>query len=126
MNELLSFMQLYCYYTNLHEYNLVKSLMLEEVVYCFDDKSYSSAQEIKSIFEKTWNSLPDEVYTFEEVKWLSITTINAVCIYNYNWKGTNNNGITVKGSGKGTNVLVKQHGTWKIILEHLSKLTNHN
>jgi ketosteroid isomerase-like protein len=48
-----------------------------------------------------------------------IGTVHAVCRYRFSWRGVVG-GEPRSGHGRGTNVLVRQDGQWKIEHEHLS------
>ena len=53
------------------------------------------------------------------VNWLYIHDTSATCTYIYHYEGYKQ-GHLVKGSGRATNVFVKEEGNWQLIHEHLS------
>lgn len=117
--ELNTFIKSYVDATNTHEFMNVQPLLLPDAVYWFNKDASEGIAAIKVGFESTWKFLPDEVYGIENIKWLSIEKNSATCIYEYTYQGTHN-GKPIKGRGRGTSVLVKQHGRWRIAHEHLS------
>lgn len=105
--------------TNSHNFDNVEKLLTDDAVYWFAKNSYQGLKEIRSYFENSWNTIKEEVYTISDVVWISESDTSAACIYRYRWKGLHN-GKMVEGSGRGTNVLRKENGVWKIVHEHLS------
>ena len=117
--ELKAFLKAYVDATNSHDFANVQPLLLPEAVYWFNQNESEGIDAIKVNFERTWSYLPDEVYGIEKIKWLSIDKKSATCVYEYTYQGTHE-GKSVKGRGRGTSVLVKQNGKWRVAHEHLS------
>ncbi len=117
--ELNAFIKTYVDATNSHNFANVQDLLLTDAVYWFNKSESQGIAAIKKNFESTWSYLPDEVYGIENVKWLSIEKNSATCIYEYTYQGTHD-GKQVKGRGRGTSLLVKHNGKWRIVHEHLS------
>ena len=117
--ELNAFIQRYVDATNSHDFTHVEPLLLPDAVYWFNKNESKGIAAIKKNFESTWSYLPDEVYGIEKVQWLSVQKNSASCIYEYTYQGTHA-GKPVKGRGRGTSVLVRQNGQWRIAHEHLS------
>ncbi|PRY00365.1 ketosteroid isomerase-like protein [Pontibacter ummariensis] len=117
--ELNAFIKDYVDATNSHDFDTVEPLLLAEAVFWFNKSESQGIDAIRKNFESTWGYLPDEVYGIEKVKWLSIEKNSATCIYEYTYQGTHE-GKAVKGRGRGTSVLVKKRGKWRISHEHLS------
>ncbi|MNW67553.1 hypothetical protein D3C74_461540 [compost metagenome] len=60
------------------------------------------------------------MYRAEDVKWITTSKEQAICIYTYHWKGIYQ-GELAYGKGRATNVFVATlDGEWKLIHEHLS------
>lgn len=95
-------------------------MLHQNAVYWFDEKEYNHTAAIQAAFITAWHYLPDEVYSIKNLHWLSVDSNSATCIYEYEWKGTHNS-KSMKGSGRGNSLLVKEKGEWKIMHEHLSK-----
>lgn len=117
--ELDGFIKQYVDATNSHDFANVRPLLLPGAVYWFNKQDKQGTAVIQAYFEDTWRKLPDEVYGIENVKWLSIDENSATCIYDYTYRG-HFNGKAVQGRGRGTTVLVRQGGQWRIAHEHLS------
>ncbi|NEM97423.1 YybH family protein [Pontibacter burrus] len=117
--ELATFMQQYVTATNSHNFANVQPLLQPDAVYWFNKKESRGLPEIEASFNESWNYLPDEVYGIEDITWLSIDKRIATCIYTYTYQGTHN-GKSIQGKGRGTTILVKENGNWKIAHEHLS------
>lgn len=117
--ELESFLVRYVTATNSHDFNQVQPLLRPQAVYWFNKEESLGLPAIRESFERTWAYLPDEVYGLENVQWLSIGRHSAVFVYAYTYQGTHA-GKPVQGRGRGTTLLVKEKGTWRIAHEHLS------
>ena len=119
MQELNAFLKRYVEATNSHEFAQVRPLLMPNAVYWFNQKESSGLEQIRESFQASWSYLPDEVYGIQNVTWLSVEQNSATCIYQYTYQGTHE-GKPVKGGGRGTTVLVRQGGQWRIVHEHLS------
>jgi ketosteroid isomerase-like protein len=60
------------------------------------------------------------VYKLEELEWITIADDLAVCRYQFRWTGVVD-GKPTAGQGRGTNVVTKRNGVWKMLHEHLSR-----
>lgn len=106
--------------TNTHDFNEVRKLLHPQAVYWFTDKSCTTPEQIRAYFENAWNLIREEVYSARDVQWVAEGPQSAACIYTYVWEGYHK-GKFVSGSGRGTNVFVKdEEGEWKLVHEHLS------
>ncbi|WP_299823400.1 nuclear transport factor 2 family protein [uncultured Pontibacter sp.] len=117
--ELDSFLQQYVQATNSHDFNQVRRLLTPDAVYWFNKQESRGLQEIQASFEVSWSYLPDEIYSIKNITWLSVEKNSATCIYRYSYQGTHA-GKAVAGGGRGTSVLVRKDGNWRIAHEHLS------
>jgi|SRR5579859_3932737 len=107
--------------TNTHYFENVAPLIADNAVYWFSEGSYQGKEAIKQAFERTWDFIQDEHYAIEQVQWLVDDEQAAVCIYLFHWQGKVG-GELRQGTGRGTNVLQKIDGEWKVTHEHLSSL----
>lgn len=117
--ELNAFIQRYVDATNSHEFANVAPLLTPDAVYWFNQRGTEGVKNIQAYFEDTWRTLPDEVYGIENVRWLAVDANSATCIYEYTFRGTHK-GKPMAGRGRGTSVLVKRDGQWRIAHEHLA------
>lgn len=118
--ELEQFLKQYETATNTHDFNHVASLIAKEAVYWFSDGSFVGIDEIRKAFINTWNKIREEKYRIDNIQWVSCTDTAAVCIYNFHWEGIVD-GEKLSGHGRGTNVIGKVDGQWKMLHEHLSR-----
>lgn len=112
-------LQAYINATNTHEFEQVKQFLNENAIYMFSDETCTILHDIQRYFERAWATIEQEVYSISNVKWLYIHDTSATCVYTYHYEGYNQ-GSFVKGSGRATNVFIKENGAWQLIHEHLS------
>lgn len=105
--------------TNTHQFDNVKELLDVDAVYWFPNKTCTTIEEIGAYFERTWQTIEDEVYRATNVEWIAVGEDMATCLYIYKWRGYYK-GELREGSGRATNVLKKVNGEWKFVHEHLS------
>lgn len=117
--ELHAFMAEYERATNTHDVTQVAPLICENATYWFTDGSHQGITEINAAIERTFATIQDELYTIHDLEWVAVTHDLAVCRYRFAWTGRIE-GQHHSGHGRGTNVLSRQHGRWKILHEHLS------
>lgn len=111
--------------TNSHEFDNVAKMLHPHAVYWFGDKECKTIDEIRHYFENAWRMIHEEKYSASHVQWLVNTSDAATCIYYYHYEGYAN-GKFVQGSGRATNVFLKdEQGNWKLVHEHLSGLPAH-
>ncbi|REE77710.1 SnoaL-like protein [Paenibacillus taihuensis] len=119
MNHLEALSQ-YIKATNTHDFENVRKVLHPEAIYWFTGKRCTNMDEIQYYFENAWRMIKDEVYSINNVQWLTIDNNSASCLYNYEYKGYLE-GEFVQGRGRATNVFIKDNeGNWKLIHEHLS------
>lgn len=118
--DLQVFLKEYERLANLCNFDAIEPFIDNNAVYWFSNGTYRGIGEIRKAFEETWNSIKNEKYTLSNVEWLIVSSDEAVCIYNFRSDGLANGKRQVY-EGRGTNVLQKKDGRWKIIHEHLSK-----
>ncbi|MCG1023618.1 YybH family protein [Sutcliffiella horikoshii] len=106
--------------TNTHNFDQVEKLLHANVVYWFTNKSCTTMEEIRAFFEKAWDTIKEEVYSAKDVQWIAVDEHTATCLYTFHYEGYMN-GEFISGSGRATNVFVKEEGQWKLIHEHLSR-----
>ena len=105
--------------TNTHRFDDVAPLINEDAVFWFSSGSYRGLTAIRAAFERTWAMIQNEVYTVEDVEWLTQDDSSAVCLYTFRWRG-DIDGVARDGSGRGTTVLISDGKQWRVIHEHLS------
>ena len=106
---------------NTHNFDNVVTLIAPEAVYWFNDGSFHGPDQIRGAFEKTWTAIQDERYALEDVNWIAASDEVAVCVYRFRWQG-HAGGQFVSGAGRGTSVLRRDDGHWRVAHEHLSRI----
>lgn len=117
--ELASFMGEYERANNSHDISRVVPFIAEEATYWFSDGSFRRVEEILNAIERTFATILDEVYEVRDLEWPVATVDVTVCRYRFAWTGVVG-GKPRSGQGRGTNVIVRRDGGWKILHEHLS------
>jgi ketosteroid isomerase-like protein len=118
-NQLAPFMAEYERVANSHDIGRVLPLIAEDATYWFTDGSYRGREEIAGALERTFATIHEEVYEIRELEWVALTEELAVCRYHFFWRGVVD-GQPSSGRGRGTNVLVRRDGAWRVQHEHLS------
>ena len=104
-----------------HGLGRLLNMIDEEAVYWFSDGTqYVVKNAVGSAIRHNFESIKDETYAIEDVKWLLKTEDTAVCIFRFVWSGIVR-GESASGEGRGTVVLKRNGDSWQIIHEHLSK-----
>lgn len=98
----------------------VAPLLSAEAVFWFTDGSHRGLDAIRAAFEDTWRRLKNETYWLEDVDWIAVGDTAASCTYRFRWTAEID-GTPCAGEGRGTTVLRKEEGQWKIVHEHLSR-----
>jgi ketosteroid isomerase-like protein len=118
-SELALFISEYERANNSHDIERVVPFIAEDATYWFSDGSCRGIGEIRSAIEKTFATILDEVYEIRELEWPVLTSDIAVCRYRFAWTGVVD-GEPRSGQGRGTNVIVRREGDWRMLHEHLS------
>ena len=118
--ELSAFVHRYEQAASRHDFDRLAPLIAEDATYWFTDGSYHGITAIKAAIERTFAAIVDETYQIRDLEWVAITGDLAVCRYRFSWKGMVD-GQLASGHGRGTNVMTKRDGNWKMLHEHLSQ-----
>ena len=105
------------------DFSLIKDMIHEQAFFRFNDGDFVGRQAVQGIFEKTWKGVPNtrkERFYLTDIVVLSTDYTSATATYTYNWEGTHE-GRPFRIQGRGTRVLVEEHGHLQIIHEHLSR-----
>lgn len=119
-DELEQFLRRYEKAANSCDFDLVAPFIDEHAVFWFSNGSYKGIVAIRKAFEETWATIKEETYAIHNVEWLFVTELEAVCLYTFTSEGKVD-GQRQRYQGRGTNILQKKDGKWKMIHEHLSK-----
>lgn len=105
---------------NSHDFDQLAPLISDDAIFWFNDGSHLGLEQIRSAFELTWQNFPLESYWLEKMHWIAKGENTAGCIYHFCWTAMIDE-KTVSGGGRGTTILRRDNGIWKIVHEHLSQ-----
>lgn len=106
---------------NTHDFDLLaREVIAPDAVFVFSDEIHRGLAEVRAAFNRTWAVLPDEVYSMDQVEWLSRGRESAACTFRYAYAGTMQGGRRLEGGGRGMNLLVRRPEGWRIRYEHLT------
>jgi ketosteroid isomerase-like protein len=105
---------------NLHDFDQLVPLISPGAIFWFNDGSHVGLDDIRKAFEATWRKFPLEDYWLEGLNWIALGDAAAACTYHFRWRATIE-AKALSGGGRGTTILGKERGTWKIVHEHLSQ-----
>ena len=114
------FMQAYEAATNSHELDKLLPLIAEDAIYLFSDQSCHIGKEaIAEAIQCNFDAIKAETYRIHDLKWLVRSDDIAACVYTFEWSGEID-GRPASGRGRGTTMLKRYHGLWRVAHEHLS------
>ena len=99
----------------------VEPLLAEDACIIFSEGTYVGKAEVQKAFEKAFTLIQDERYEIANLYWVDKASDYAVCIYTFRWSGVVN-GEQAVGAGRGTSVLKRIDGCWKLLVEHLGPM----
>ncbi len=105
------------------DFNLIRDMIDEQAVFRFNDGDFVGRQAIQAVFEKTWRGDPSVKkvrFYLSDIVVLTTDHSTATATYTYNWEGSQA-GREFKIRGRGTRVLLRVNGQFRIIHEHLSR-----
>jgi len=105
------------------DFDLLREMIDERAYFRFNDGDFIGHQAIQVAFEKTWRGDPTVKkarFYLSDIVILTTDQASATATYSYNWEGSQG-GREFKIQGRGTRVLVREGGKFRIIHEHLSR-----
>ena len=105
------------------DFNLICDMIDEQAVFRFNDGDFVGRQAIQAVFEKTWRGDPSVKkirFYLSDVVVLTTDHSTASATYTYHWEGSQA-GREFKIRGRGTRVLRRENGQFRIVHEHLSR-----
>ena len=105
------------------DFSLLEDMIDERAYFRFNDGDFVGRRAIQAVFEKTWRGDPAikrARFYLSDIVVLTTDKSSATATYTYNWEGTRGS-QAFRVQGRGTRVLVRQGGKFKIIHEHLSR-----
>ena len=101
------------------DWKQVEPLIHDEACVTFSNGSaHKGKPAVQKAFEYNFSSINDETYSMTNVHWVLKSTEMAVYLFEFQWSGIIN-GKAAQGAGRGTTVLIKVHGDWQLLIEHL-------
>lgn len=114
------FMQAYETVTNAHDLGALLGLIADDAIYLFSNQtSHIGKTAIREAIQANFEAIEDEIYRIQHLTWLANSSDVAACVYEFNWSGKVN-GKPASGHGRGTTVIRRVDGRWKVAHEHLS------
>lgn len=115
------FMGAYEAATNAHDVDATLELIADDAVYLFSDQSSHFGKEaIRNVLVANFGTIKNETYRIHDLRWLAGSEEVAACVYAFDWSGEID-GRPAGGSGRGTSVLRRIEGNWRVAHEHLSR-----
>lgn len=105
------------------DFNLLREMVDEKAFFRFNDGDFIGRAAIQAVFEKTWRGDPSVKkarFYLTDIVVLTATSTSATATYTYNWEGSQGP-REFKIKGRGTRVLLREGGGFRIIHEHLSR-----
>jgi uncharacterized protein (TIGR02246 family) len=115
------FMRGYEAATNAHDLDATLALVADDAVYLFsDESSHIGKAAIGDALRANFGAISNETYRIADLRWLAVSDEVAACVYRFEWSGEID-GKPAAGSGRGTSVLRRIDGSWRVAHEHLSR-----
>lgn len=99
-------------------WEVVAPLIHEKACFVFTEGTYFGKVAIEAAIRRTFDLIKNENYSIADLVWVYVSDTWAACTYDFTWSGLIS-GKQAAGSGRGTTVIVFEHGKWQIIHEHL-------
>lgn len=114
-------MQAYESATAAHDLEGTLALIADDAVYLFSNESSHVGKEaIRRALEANFAAIKAEEYRIQGLRWLAVSGDVAACVYEYVWSGEIG-GEPASGRGRGTSVIKRSQGAWRVAHEHLSR-----
>jgi ketosteroid isomerase-like protein len=102
-------------------WNSVDPLMHDEVCVTFSTGAvHKGKAAVRRAYETNFAAIEDEQYHISNLHWVLQSESIAVYLFDFQWSGRIK-GQEAQGSGRGTTVLVRGGGDWKLLVEHLGR-----
>lgn len=97
----------------------VEPLVHENVCVTFSSGTvHKGKSQVKSAFEKNFSLIKEETYSISNLHWVMKGSETTVYLFDFQWSGIIND-KPASGMGRGTSVLIRDGGQWKLLVEHL-------
>ena len=114
------FMRAYTAVGKNHDLEAILSFIAEDAVFLFSNRSSHFGKDvIRRAIQRNFAIIKNEEYRIEDLEWLASSNDVAACIYEFHWSGEID-GKPAEGHGRGTAVIQRIDGEWRMVHEHLS------
>lgn len=105
------------------DFELIREMIDEHAYFRFNDGDFVGRSAIQAAFEKAWRGDPTikkARFYLTDITVLTVDEKTATATYTYNWEGAQGDQAFVV-RGRGSRVLVREGGNFRIVHEHLSR-----
>jgi ketosteroid isomerase-like protein len=114
------FMRSYEAATCAHDLEATLGMIADDAVYLFSNgTSHVGKQAIHRVLQTNFEMIKAETYAIRGLRGLASSDDVAACVYEFAWSGEID-GKPASGNGRGSTVLRRAGGQWKVAHEHLS------
>lgn len=118
-----AFMAAYEAATAAHDLEATLALVADDAVFLFSNETcHPGKPAIRRALQANFAAIEAEDYRLEGLRWLVRGEDAAVCVFEFHWRGRVR-GQPAAGRGRGTSVLARRDGAWRLVHEHLSRGT---
>jgi ketosteroid isomerase-like protein len=118
-HELETFLEAYERAVNSRNFSNVAPLIADDASFWLADGNFKGKEAVRKAFEDIWKRIQEETYTPSDVQWIAASYRVASCTYALQSDDAASGEYQVC-RGKGTSVLARLNGSWRIVHEHLS------
>jgi len=105
---------------NRHDLQAMLAMIADDAIFWFSDQSaHVGKLAIASAIQSNFDAIKNEQYRIENLNWLAASDDIAACVYEFRWSGEVN-GKPASGGGRGTSLIRRIDGKWRLVHEHLS------
>ena len=111
---------------NRHDLKTILEMTADDAIFWFSDRSAHVGKDaIARAIQTNFDAIKNEQYRITDLTWLAASEDIAACVYKFRWSGEVA-GKAASGGGRGTSLLRRIDGQWRLAHEHLSsgKLQN--
>jgi uncharacterized protein (TIGR02246 family) len=97
----------------------LKRIAKDAIYFWSNGSAYFGKADIAAALKRNFDAIQNDTYRKVDVTWLARSAEIAACAYGFEWTGEIA-GKPVSGKGRGTTVLRRVDGAWRVAHEHLS------
>jgi len=105
---------------NRRDLNGLLGMIADDAIFWFSDRSAHVGKDaIGRAIRSNFDTIKNESYRITDLIWLASSEDVAACVYEFHWSGEVS-GKPASGGGRGTSLLRRIGGQWRLAHEHLS------